>query len=502
MKTKLLLCLMIFSVLIHAQTQVGQNINGDSADTFGGSSVSLNDDGTVMAVGYQGHDSPGLTDNGLARVYELVNNIWTQKGQGIAGIQGGDNFGEVVSISDSGNILAVSAPSRGTGNVGQVRVYQYDIMLDEWVQIGQNISGSNTNDFLGRTMQLSGDGNRLVLGAPGIDAGSNNRGGITIFEYNSSTNTWDNLLGPATFILGLNNEQFGGGSVSINANGTIIAASSIISVGGNTGNTGYVRTFRENPDGTWNSLGQVIEGANQDSEIGKSLSLDALGNTLAIGEPATLITAVNENRGRVRIYEYNSVSNVWDQVGPSIIGDNDLDRFGTSVSLSSDGNKLIIGADENDANGTESGHVKLFQFSGGVWSQIGQNIEGSASNDFFGRATSISGNGNLIAVGAIGNDDAAIRAGQVRAFELNSLSIDDINLDIDLSFYPNPVTRFLTITSKTIFTDVTIYNMSGQKVLSQSFSITLDLGKLKGGIYLVELTTTDKNKITKKLLKL
>ena len=38
------------------------------------------------------------------------------------------------------------------------------------------------------------------------------------------------------------------------------------------------------------------------------------------------------------------------------------DKSGYSVSLSSDGNIVAIGANSNDGNGTSSGHVRIYQF--------------------------------------------------------------------------------------------------------------------------------------------
>ena len=47
------------------------------------------------------------------------------------------------------------------------------------------------------------------------------------------------------------------------------------------------------------------------------------------------------------------------------------DQSGFSVSLSSDGTRVAIGALSNDGNGTNSGHVRVYEYSGGAWAQLG-----------------------------------------------------------------------------------------------------------------------------------
>ena len=57
------------------------------------------------------------------------------------------------------------------------------------------------------------------------------------------------------------------------------------------------------------------------------------------------------NSGHVRVYEYSGSS--WSQLGSDIDGEAATDESGFSVSLSSDGTKVAIGADGNDGGGSE-----------------------------------------------------------------------------------------------------------------------------------------------------
>ena len=71
----------------------------------------------------------------------------------------------------------------------------------------------------------------------------------------------------------------------------------------------------------------------------------------------------------------------WTQLGSDIDGEAAGDLSGYSVSLDSDGDRVAIGAPENDGNGTSAGHVRIYEYSGGSWSQLGSDIDGEAADD-------------------------------------------------------------------------------------------------------------------------
>ena len=66
------------------------------------------------------------------------------------------------------------------------------------------------------------------------------------------------------------------------------------------------------------------------------------------------------------------------------------DTSGYSVSLSSDGSRVAIGAYNNDAGGSNSGHVRIYDYNGSAWVQVGADINGEAANDRSGRSVSSS----------------------------------------------------------------------------------------------------------------
>ena len=60
----------------------------------------------------------------------------------------------------------------------------------------------------------------------------------------------------------------------------------------------------------------------------------------------------------------------WFQLGQDIDGEARFDQSGRSVSLSSDGKTVAIGAPDNDGNGDSSGHVRIFTSSAPTFSAL------------------------------------------------------------------------------------------------------------------------------------
>jgi len=125
---------------------------------------------------------------------------------------------------------------------------------------------------------------------------------------------------------------------------------------------------------------------------------------------------------------FELVNGDWVQLGSDIDGETTMDISGYSVSLSSDGNRVAVGAPGNDANGNASGHARIYEFVGNDWVQVGQDIDGEYPNDESGISISLSGTGNRVAIGAPYNLGGQ---GHVRAYELIGGNWVQMGLDID-----------------------------------------------------------------------
>jgi hypothetical protein len=171
-------------------------------------------------------------------------------------------------------------------------------------------------------------------------------------------------------------------------------------------------------------IGADIDGEAAGDQSGRSVSLSSDGSRVAIGAIGN--DGNGANSGQVRLYDWNGSS--WVQVGLDIDGEAGNDRSGFSVSLSSDGSRVAIGAVFNAGNGSNSGQVRLYDLIGSSWVQVGQDIDGEAANDQSGSSVSLSSDGSRVAIGAVGN---GISSGQVRLYDWNGSSWVQVGLDID-----------------------------------------------------------------------
>jgi len=341
----------------------------------------------------------------------------TQLGSDINGEAAGDYSGNSVSLSSDGTIVAIGANfNDGNGsNSGHVRVYEYS--GSSWSQLGADINGDSSGDYSGRSVSLSSDGTIVAIGAYGNDVNGSNSGHVRVYSWNGSQ--WDQL---GADINGEAASDASGHSVSLSSDGTIVA----IGAYGNGGSSGHVRVYQYSGS-SWTKIGDDIDGEAAYDYSGYSVSLSSDGTIVAIG--ARYNDGNGSDSGHVRVYEYSGSS--WSQLGADINGDSSGDYSGYSVSLSSDGTIVAIGAPDNDGNGSNSGHVRVYEYSGSSWSQLGADIDGDSSGDYSGRSVSLSSDGTIVAVGAPYNDGNGSNSGHVRVYQYSDSSWSQPVLDID-----------------------------------------------------------------------
>ena len=145
----------------------------------------------------------------------------------------------------------------------------------------------------------------------------------------------------------------------------------------------------------WQQIGQDIDGEAANDWSGTFLSINASGSLIAIGAPHN--DGNGTSAGHVRIYEWNGSS--WFQKGQDIDGEASYNDSGTSLSLNYLGNRLAIGAPNNNGNGNNSGHVRVYEWSGSSWIQLGQDIDG----DYYtgsGQSVDLNFIGDIVTIGS------------------------------------------------------------------------------------------------------
>ncbi len=387
---------MLYGVVVWGQTQLGQDIDGEAASDFSGGSVSMY--GNRVAIGTSYNDGNG-NSSGHVRIYEWNGSAWTQLGQDIDGEAADDFSGGSVSLE--GNRVAIGA-HKNDGNgaeAGHVRIYEWNGTA--WAQLGLDIDGEAADDFSGFSVSLEGD--RVAIGAIGNGANGINAGHVRIYEWN----------GTAWIQLGLDIDGEaawdGSGIVSLEGNRVAIGAQ------GNDGNgadAGHVRVYEWN--GTaWIQLGLDIDGEATGDVSGFSVSLE--GNRVAIGAKGNNGSG-RDDGGHVRVYEWNGIS--WTQLGQDIDGEASWDESGGSVSMK--GNYIAIGAQYNDGIGYDGGHVRIYEWNGTAWTQLGLDIDGESTSNYSGGSVSLEG--NKVAIGAVGNHGNGSYSGHVRIYTLPCIS--------------------------------------------------------------------------------
>jgi hypothetical protein len=282
--------------------QRGDDINGEAAYDYSGGSVSLSDNGNVLAIGANNNDGNGA-NSGHVRVYawDTTSAKYIQRGTDINGEAADDRSGWSVSLSDDGNVLAISAyKNDGNGaSSGHVRVYAWDTTSAKYTQRGDDINGEAAGDQSGWSVSLSDDGNVLAIGARLNDGNGSNSGHVHVYAWDPTS---------AKYI----------------------------------------------------QRGDDINGEAADDYSGISVSLSDDGNVLAIG--AYNNDGNGSNSGHVRVYAWDTTSAKYTKRGDDINGEAASDQSGYSVSLSDDGNVLAIGAPYNAGNGANSGHVRVYKW--------------------------------------------------------------------------------------------------------------------------------------------
>ncbi|MEM9466732.1 MAG: fibronectin type III domain-containing protein [Actinomycetota bacterium] len=335
---------------------------------------------------------------------------WDQLGTDLDGDAGNDRAGQSVALSSDGTRMAVGATRGGVsgGNTGYVRIFEWSGTA--WVQLGSDLEGEGTES--GYSVALSADGSRVAFGARLNSGNGTFAGHVQVYDWNGTdwSQAGSDVDGQAQF------EQVGY-AVALSDDGDDLIVGGV----GAASNTGVARVYTW--DGSdWAQVGSDIAGEAGGDISGWSVGLSANGNRVAIGAPGN--DGGGSNAGQVRVFDLSGSS--WVQVGDDIDGEAADDFSGRSVALSADGARLAVGAPKNDGHDTEAGHVRVFQWSGSSWVQLGADIDGAAGGDQAGASVSLSENGTRVAIGSPGAG-----AGEVRVFQWSGSAWVQVGSDID-----------------------------------------------------------------------
>ena len=478
-----LLAIILITNTINSQDLKGNAIYGESSFDQSGWSVATSYDGSIIAIGSPNNDNSNGNDSGQVQVFFFTNNNWVQMGNDINGSDTGLKAGTSVALSANGTIVAIGSPYFDTQR-GKVQVYEFT--NGSWSQLGDDIIGEELTDLSGASISLSHIGNILAIGAPVNSSGT---GHVRVFEL--TNNNWTQL---GEDIDGEFAQDKSGTSVSLNNTGLTVA----IGAPENNSRRGQVRVYNYNGT-SWAKVGEDINGNSDIDVFGTSVELSDDGNTLIAGGHGN--DGSFNNAGYAKIYEFSGTN--WIQKGTSINGEAEDDFSGWSVSISGNGDIVSVGSRHNDGSFNKAGHIRLFKFSENNWVQLGNDIDGLAADNLFGFSTSLSNDGTTLIGGAPNSDENGNKSGSVRVFDITQATLDISTYSLTnniFNIFPNPAVTEISISLKdnSVLKKLNIYNSFSQLIITTKES-NVDVSKLSKGIYIIEVLTS-KGKESKKLI--
>jgi hypothetical protein len=310
-------------------------------------------------------------------------------GISLVGESNNDLLGHSVSISYDGTRIAVGIMGEDDGGTdrGMIRIFDYNSGTDKWEQVGQDIKGDNNNDTIGYRVALNKSSDSSIDGSR-FTFTTRHGGYVKVYEYNSGTSQWD-MMGSNSVWDSSNTTR---GKFSISTNGSSIGFSSlnedgsIVAIGNDDDNT--VNVYKWDGSANWTLVGLQLNSSNYSSissgdGFGTGGQLSAKGDYLVVG--SRYVDVGGTDAGQVAVYYNPSLSPAtgnYKLLGSVINDDSVSADLGTDdkmslVSINGNGNKIVISAIQDSG----LGYMFSFQYSGGKWSKVGDELRGPRSTN-------------------------------------------------------------------------------------------------------------------------
>jgi len=386
--------------------------DAEASDDFG-ISVSISDDGNTAIIGAQMEDTTA-TNAGSVYIFTRSGTTWSQQAKIQASdAEASDQFGSSVSISDDGNTAIIGAQYEDTTATDAGAAYIFTRSGTTWSQQAKiQASDAETNDYFGFSVSISGDGDTAIVSAYLEDTSGTSAGSAYIFTRSGTTWSQQAKIQASDAAA---NDYFGWAvSISDDGNTAIIGAWREDTTATDAG-AAYIFTRSGT---TWSQQAKIqASDAEASDNFGLSVFISGDGDTAIIGAPTEDFSSLTNNGAA---YIFTRSGTTWSQQAKIQASDPETgDYFGQSVSVSDDGNTAIVGAHNEDTNGSNAGSAYIWTRSGTTWSQKAKiQASDAEAGDNFGRSVFISGDGNTVIVGADNEDPSSTTdAGAAYIFE-------------------------------------------------------------------------------------
>jgi FG-GAP repeat len=351
-----------------------------------------------------------------------VTTVWQRRGLAVEGQQAYALAGYQVSLNKDGTILAVSHIN-ATNGTGQVCVYQYNQETENYdtlrgqVLVSNETTGTSVN--FGSVLVLSDSGQYVAMGEPHH---SRDSGRVVVYRYNVDTEQWTMLGKPMDGVATKSdndNGMFGSALDLVETTDSDDGAVVFMAVSApyHVETNGYVMVYEWNePDQKWKQVGGLLTNRalwarTRDGYYGASLSLISTGSTLRLAVGAPLggsETDADQGVGRIDVYQLDMRHMEWILLdGPTASFNDDQSmphrpvHTGYTVQLWHD--VLVEGAPGGNSNSSSStggdtmGSVRLYRYQedqngGGSYQTLTDNdmpLVGWTANEGFGSALAV-----------------------------------------------------------------------------------------------------------------
>lgn len=389
-----------------------------AASDFFGRAAALAADGTRAIVGVPNDDS-AVSNSGSARVFVRSGATWTVEAtllpeapfsQGI--------FGTAVAMTADGSRVIVGAPQDDTRatNAGSATVF---VRLGTVWSLETTLfaSGAAADDDFGRAVSIDAGGTRAIVGVPRDDRSAPGAGSARVFARSGAAWTEEAVLVAPGAASG---DGFGG-AVAISGDGArvLVGAETYDDPTGTDTGSAYVFV---RSSATWSVEATLLASDRAATDrLGGAVALDSTGTRALLGAWGRDIAGVF-NVGSARVFVRSGSS--WTEEATLLAtGGSEGDRFGSSVALSGDGVRALVGA---PFVATGRGRGYLFELASATWTEAARvDASVSAIGDHFGTAVALTGDGSRALIGAdAANLGALGDTGEARVFVIAPATSD------------------------------------------------------------------------------
>ncbi len=400
----------------------------------------------VIDIG-EGAQVTDLSNNGIAvgNLGGMEHFIWSSE-------EGGRVVGQVTdlgvagneTISADGSLISASVVNPNTG-IEEVGVYS--LATDEWTYLGG--LGTVTMGSESSSWGMSSNGEHIV----GI-AWAN--------ASNAHATIWNGMEAPVD--LGATTPNTNSRANDVSTDGTVV-------VGWAQNDMGF-------------RMGVYWENGVQ--EIITDEDGNSMDEAMSVSADGQIITGIT----------WDGNGFIWNRTEGFTIFTHENSNYITIISSISDDGKTAVGFSYNPMEGPLLGEGIIWEKENGFqkMNDYVQNLGFDNEGITFSVVTAISPDGKYL--GGIGvNWDEQLAKGFVISIE-NALSVNAVDSQNIIGFYPNPAQDILYFSSKEPIVSVTMFNLLGQKALEidQVNGDQINISQLNKGIYIAKVNTALGNK--------